>query len=129
MAYICSSGKRALPAAVRSSAEAAAVACAAALPMWRLLDRALFGPAVGGLACAWAVSSASTAALAAAKGAGARAFWWAFGGGMALRAGVFVALLAFAWDAPWRHQAASWSAYALGVLLFLQLEYRRIVGF
>jgi len=127
LGFTCSSAKRTLPAAVLSSAEAAALACAAGVVLWRILDGPVFAAAAGGLACAWAVSSLSAAALAAVKGSGARAFWWAFGGGLALRAAVFVALLAWAWSAPQGLQAGQWTAYALGVLFFLQLEYRRII--
>lgn len=116
-----------MSAAALSAAEAALLGCAAAAVLWRLLDGAVFGAAAAGLALAWAASSLSTAALAATKSAGGRAFWWALGGGIALRAAVLLAMIGWAWKEPSQVQAGGWSAYALGVLLFLQVEYRRII--
>lgn len=45
-----------------------------------------------GAAVAWAASSASIAWLLWAVGRSMKTFWWAFGGGMALRAVVLLAL-------------------------------------
>lgn len=45
-----------------------------------------------GAAAAWAASAVSAVWLMWARGRGMRSFWWAFGGGMALRAGVLATL-------------------------------------
>ncbi|MFH1723814.1 MAG: hypothetical protein ABII00_04235 [Elusimicrobiota bacterium] len=94
--------------------------------MWWLLEKALFGPALTGLVSAWAACSASVTGMVFARPVSTRAFWWAFGGGMALRAAVFAALVAVAWRDGGRVQAAMWGAYALGVLFLLQIEYRQL---
>lgn len=116
-----------LQAAARSALEGGALTGAAALVLWWALSRELFAPASAGLASAWAASTVSVAAMILARGRSWKAFWWAFGGGVALRATVFVVLVAWAWSAGWPVQAAMWCAYALGVLLLLQLEYRHLL--
>lgn len=83
-------------------------------------------PLVCGAASAWLVSSASAAALIWAKGASVKAFWWAFGLGMAARLAVLVALMALSWSRAQAAQAALLLSYAFGVLLCLLVEYRNI---
>lgn len=117
----------AVKVAARAAAEGAVagviVAAAAAL-IWR-------GPAERagiflGLGVAWLASSAGTAALMLAKAHSPEAFWWAFGGGMAVRTAVLIALVGFSVYHPGLSQPALLVSYALGVLGFLLLEYRHI---
>lgn len=82
-----------------------------------------------GSGCAWAASSLSAAALLVSKAhkAAVKMFWYAFGGGMALRFLVLVALMAYGTlHEPQVSEPALLMAYALGVLFFLLLEYRHI---
>lgn len=83
---------------------------------------------IGG-AAAWAASSASVAWLLWARGRSTKAFWWAFGGGMVLRAVTLAAL------AVWGHGRESVSfegllvSYVfalLALLLTLELRHLRI---
>lgn len=81
---------------------------------------------IGG-AAAWAASSASVAWLLWARGRSMKAFWWAFGGGMILRAGVLAAL------AVWGHgrEAVSFEglllSYVFALLaLLMTLEMRHL---
>lgn len=86
----------------------------------------LRAPALAGLAAAWAVSTASTAALVWFREAPFRDFLRAYGAGVALRGLVFVALSAAVWGGAWEEQAPLLSAYALGVLGLLVVEYRHL---
>ena len=77
---------------------------------------------------AWAASSVSTTALLIAKASGSlKAFWWSFGGGLALRLVTMAALMAYGYthDGP-VSQPALLLSYAFGVLFFLLLESRHI---
>jgi hypothetical protein len=54
-----------------------------------------------------------------------RAFWWAFGGGMALRAAALVGLMAWSWRRAGWAQDALLVSYVFGLLaMLLTLETR-----
>jgi len=80
-----------------------------------------------GLALAWAASSISAAWIMHARARSMSAFWWAFGGGMAIRMTTLVALVVWAVWHPQRSQAALLLSYALGVFGLLLLEYRHVI--
>ncbi len=82
-----------------------------------------------GFAAAWAASSVSVVWLLWARGRSMKTFWWAFGGGMALRAAVLGLL------AAWGYGRETWSLEALllsyvfallALLLTLELRHLRI---
>ncbi len=80
-----------------------------------------------GAAAAWAASSASVAWLLWARGRSMKAFWWAFGGGMVLRAGVLAALAVWGY----RRAAVSFEGLLLSYVfvllaLLLTLEMRHL---
>ncbi len=127
MAYTGLFSRRAFRTTLRSALEGAALAGGLALPMGLLVPRELLGPALQGLGSAWAASSVSVAALVFTQPVSAKAFWWAFGGGMALRGLVLGAWMAVLWDEPGEVQAAVLGAYALGISLLLLLEYRHVI--
>jgi hypothetical protein len=82
---------------------------------------------VVGVATAWAATSASLAWLFWARGRDMKTFWWAFGGGMAIRAGA-LGLLAVA---GYRREGFSLEglllSYVFAVLvLLLTLELRHL---
>lgn len=79
-----------------------------------------------GLGAAWLVSSLSASAIMVAKSVSTKAFWWAFGGGMALRMLTLVALMAAVVLKPALPAPALLLSYALGVLAVLLIEYRHI---
>jgi len=79
-----------------------------------------------GLAFAWAASSVSTAWVMHAQRRSMTAFWWAFGGGMAIRMSVLAALVGWAFLHPAQPPAPLLLSYALGVFGLLLLEYRHI---
>lgn len=81
-----------------------------------------------GSGCAWAASSLSTTALLVAKAhkAAVKAFWYAFGGGMALRLALLAVLMAYSYQRASVSQPALLLAYVFGILFFLLLEYRHI---
>jgi hypothetical protein len=114
-----------LRTSVLKAARAAAEAFAAALLAWLLWPLHRRSVAVG-LGTAWLVSSLSTAALLVARETSVKAFWWAFGGGMTLRLGTLIGLMAWSAFQPGLSQAGLLLAYAFGVLGFLLLEYRYI---
>ena len=128
MVFINSSGLRQSAAvAVRSAGEAAvaaALAAAAGAALFRGPGQAR-GIAIG-VSVAWGASSASTAALLAAKARSPEAFWWAFGGGMAARLAALGALMAYSVASPAVSQAALLLSYVFGILGLLLLEYRHI---
>ena len=113
-------------AAVRSAAEAAvvgALGAAAACAIWRGPGEAR-GIALG-VASAWAVSTLSAAALIVAKEVSTKAFWRAFGCGMALRLGTLVGLMVYSWRRDVATPAMLIS-YVFAVLALLLIEYRRV---
>lgn len=114
-------------AAAKSAAEAAvvgALGAAAACAAWR-------GPGeargiVLGVSSAWAASSVSAAALIVTREVSTKAFWRAFGFGLALRLGTLVGLMAYSVRARGVSAPALLAAYAFGVLAMLLVEYRRV---
>lgn len=114
-------------AAARSAAEgalAAILATAAAAAVWRGAGE--LRAVAAGVGIAWVVSSASTAGLIWAQEASPRAFWWTFGGGMALRLATLAGLMLYSVTSSRLPQAALLVAYALGVLFLLLVEYRHV---
>lgn len=72
---------------VRAAVEGAVVALAGFLTAGRVWSSPLEKRALAiGVFAAWAASSVSIAWLMWARGRSMKTFWWAFGGGMALRA-------------------------------------------
>jgi hypothetical protein len=101
------------------------LALAAAAALWRAPEQRS-GLFIGGV-CAWFASSLSTTALLLAKTSSSlKPFWWAFGGGMALRLAALGGLMAYGYSREWISQPALLLSYAFGVLFFLLLEYRHI---
>ncbi len=104
------------------------MALAAALAAAACLGRGAVRGAEAGIAAAGAASSASTAWLLSAREMSPRAFWHAFGGGMALRAGAAAALAGWAWRRPEVSLAAALLSYAFvltGLQLFLDFKFVR----
>lgn len=112
---------------VASAVEGAVLAAAAgaAACLW-LGPQARWRAAVG-LGAAWAASTASVAAIALMRDAPGGGFMRAFGAGVALRGFVLVALMGAVWGQGWDGQAPLLSAYALGILGLLTLEYRHLM--
>lgn len=101
------------------------MALAAAAALWRAPEQRT-GLYIGGV-IAWLASSLSTAALLLAKSStNLKFFWWAFGGGMALRLAALAGLMGYGYSREWISQPALLLSYAFGVLFFLLLEYRYI---
>ena len=78
-----------------------------------------------GVGAAWLASSASVGWLLWGRSRSMKAFWWAFGGGMALRGAALAGLM----DLSWRRTDVSVEAlllsYVFGVLaLLLTMETR-----
>jgi hypothetical protein len=119
-----------LKTGARAAAEGAALALAAELIAGRVWSSGpdAWGVRVG-LGAAWAASSTSVAWLVWARGRSWKAFWWAFGGGMALRAAVLGGL---AWWAYGRETVAleallmSYAFGLIGLLLTLELRHLRV---
>lgn len=82
-----------------------------------------------GVVIAWLASSASVGWLLWARRASMRAFWWAFGGGMALRAAALAGLMAWSWRrAGWSPDAllVSYVFGLLAMLLTLETRYLKL---
>lgn len=105
-----------------------AAAVAAAVPLfWN--GAAAVGSARVGAAAAWAASATSVVWLLWARERPGAAFWWAFGGGMALRAAVLAGLCAWGLTRAGGSMAGLLLAYVLtlsATLLTLELRYLRI---
>lgn len=115
-----------LKTAVRAAVEGAIIAGAGALLASRVWPSQSSAVAVG-CAAAWAATSASLAWLFWARGREMKVFWWAFGGGMAVRAGALGVL------AVWGYRREGFSleglllSYVFAVLvLLLTLELRHL---
>lgn len=81
------------------------------------------------MAAAWAATSTSIAWLLWARGRSMKAFWWAFGGGMVLRAGVVGALAAWGYgrtDLTFEALLLSYVFTLLALLLTLEMRHLRI---
>lgn len=131
MLFIDSSGRSVvLRTAARAAAEGAALAAALAAAVGLIwTERAVVASARIGIAAAWAASTASVAWLLWARERGTKAFWWSFGGGMALRASVLAGLLM--WGL--RHKGSSIEALLLSyvfallaILLTLEIKHLRL---
>jgi len=82
-----------------------------------------------GVTAAWAASSASVAWLLWARERSMEAFWWAFGGGMVLRAGVLAALAVWGYgreSVSFEGLLLSYVFALLALLLTLEMRYLRI---
>jgi hypothetical protein len=78
-----------------------------------------------GVGTAWLASSASVAWLLWGRRRSPTAFWWAFGGGMALRVAALVALMCWSWGRAAVAADALLVSYVFGVLaLLLTMETR-----
>ena len=72
-----------------------------------------------GAAAAWLASSASVGWLLWGRGRSMRAFWCAFGGGMALRGAALAGLMAWSWGRAGVSVEALLLSYVFGVLAML----------
>ncbi len=80
-----------------------------------------------GAAAAWAASVASVIWLIWARGRSMKEFWWAFGGGMALRAAVLGALAVWGYGRTTVTLEALLLSYVFALLaLMLTLEMRHL---
>jgi len=80
-----------------------------------------------GAAAAWAASSVSVAWLLWARGRPMKTFWWAFGGGMAVRAAVLAALAVWAYGKDGLSFEAVLISYVFALMaLLLTLEMRHL---
>jgi hypothetical protein len=113
-------------ATLRAAAEGAAVGAlgaAAAAAIFRGAE--LRAGIAWGVGTAWLASSASVAWLLWGLGRSTKAFWYAFGGGMALRAAALAALMAWSWRRTDVSVDALLLSYVFGVLaLLLTMEIR-----
>ncbi len=81
------------------------------------------------MVAAWVASSVSVAWLLWARGRDWKIFWWAFGGGMALRAGVLVALTVWGYGRESVSLNALLVSYVfvlIALLLSLELRHLRV---
>lgn len=86
----------------------------------------LFGTRVG-IVAAWAASAASVSWLIWALARSPKAFWYAFGGGMALRGAVLLVLAAWAWRREGVSMEALLVSYVFALLtMLLTLEFRHL---
>lgn len=117
-----------LKTGARVAAEGAAVAAlGAALLAWLLPGPERVRGILTGFAAAWAASSFSVAWLLWARGRDMRTFWWAFGGGMALRAAVLGALAVWGYRRETVSLDALLISYVFALLaLLLSLEFRHL---
>ena len=122
-----SSERRPLRRTLHSAAEGAALALALALLCASVLGGSAAGHAFTGLAAAWVMSTGSVAALLFAREASSKAFWRAFGAGLAARVVVFAALAVSVRGSDWPTQAATLLSYAGGIAALLPLEYRHLI--
>jgi hypothetical protein len=72
-----------------------------------------------GVGTAWLASSASVGWLLWGRSRSMKAFWWAFGGGMAVRAAALAALMAWSWRRESVSVEALLLSYVFGVLAML----------
>lgn len=80
-----------------------------------------------GISAAWAASAASVAWLLWARARSTEAFWWAFGGGAALRALVFAVLVSWGWRRAGVSMEALLLSYVFTLLaMLLTLDYRHL---
>lgn len=127
MDSIVSSGtSAALKTGARAAAEGAVVATVVGAVLVRFFPepKTAHGLVVG-VVSAWATSSVSVVWLLWGKARGIDAFWWAFGGGMLLRAATLVALAAWGYTNGFVSLNALLISYVFALLaLLLSLEFR-----
>lgn len=112
--------------AAQAAVEGAVIAGAGALAAVRFWPSQKSAVAVG-CATAWAATSASLAWLFWARGREMRVFWWAFGGGMAVRALGLGALFAWGYGREGISLEGLLLSYVFAVLtLLLTLELRHL---
>jgi hypothetical protein len=111
---------RALRTALKAAAEGAIVGvlgAGAATAVFRgTLERKGIALGVG---AAWLASSASVGWLLWGRSRSMKAFWWAFGGGMALRGAALVGLMVWSWGRAGVSVEALLVSYVFGVLAML----------
>lgn len=116
----------------RTAAKAAAEGAVVAIAGFLIASRVWSSPSekrslAAGILAAWAASSASVVWLLWGRGRSMKAFWWAFGGGMALRAAVLLVLAAWAYERPGTSLEAVLLSYVFVLLaLLLTLEMRHL---
>jgi hypothetical protein len=84
---------------------------------------------VFGVAAAWLASSASVGWLLWGRGRATKAFWTAFGGGMALRAAALIGLMIFSWrrtDVATDALLVSYVFAVLAMLLTMETRYLKL---
>lgn len=81
---------------------------------------------LAGTGAAWLGSTIGTVWMLKAKEVSPRAFWWAFGGGFAIRLVLLAALVAYAATHPDKATGPLLVSYAVGVLFMLLIEYRHV---
>jgi hypothetical protein len=120
----------ALKTGARAAAEGAVVAALAAAAATRVWTERVDVRSVEiGVVAAWVASSVSVAWLLWARGRDWKIFWWAFGGGMALRAGVLVALTVWGYGRESVSLNALLVSYVfvlIALLLSLELRHLRV---
>ena len=82
-----------------------------------------------GVGTAWLASSASVGWLLWGRSRSMKAFWWAFGGGMALRAAALAGLMAWSWrraDVSVEALLLSYVFGALAMLLTMETRYLKL---
>lgn len=78
-----------------------------------------------GVGAAWILSTASVSWLLWARERSLKAFWWAFGGGTALRGAGLIVLMSWSWRREGVSAEALLLSYAFGVLaMLLTMELR-----
>ena len=102
---------------------AAAIAVAVGL-IWT--DRRIVAEARIGSACAWAASAVSVSWLLWARERSTEAFWWSFGGGMALRAATLAALTVWGVRSGASMEALLLSYVFALILILLTLEMKHL---
>lgn len=98
------------------------------------MSRVWFSPTekrslAAGFIAAWAASSVSVAWLLWARGRSMKTFWWAFGGGMVLRAAVLALLAAWGYgreSVSFEGLLLSYVFALLALLLTLEMRHLRI---
>lgn len=123
-----SAPSHALKTGARAAAEGAVVAAIGAAVAVRFVGtpESVKGVEIG-FVSAWAASAVSVAWLVWARGRDMKTFWWAFGGGMALRAGVLAVLAAWGYRRETVSLDALLVSYVFALLaLLLSLEFRHL---
>ena len=117
-----------LRAALRAAADGAVVGVlAAGVAAAAFRGAATRRGLVIGAGAAWLASSASGGWLLWGRSRSSRAFWWSFGGGMALRCAALAGLMVWSWKRAGVSAEALLLSYVFGVLaMALTMETRRL---